>query len=432
MACRATLDALGLDYLDAYVMACPAGGRAAIAARYAAMEALIELGDALDDAARTIALPILDLGVRPSINVNTAPPCHIITDEVVDALYGAEVEAGLAAAGFEVHRIAMRAEVDASGEPSTEHFKTMALKHSAIVSLGGGVVNNLAGVLAGLLYRGIALVHLPTTSMAVFDAALDFKQAVNHPLGKNLLGSYYPASTIAIDPDVLATLSERHCLNGVAEALKHGLTQSTDLTDMIVRPLREGDRSAVLKDGAYMEALCKMTLEIKAPTLDNYENSDLNEFGPQYGHAVGHAVEHTSWSGPAHAPLLHGEAVAIGMAVSAEVALLKGVCTRAVVDEHYELISATGLPVFVPASMDARALLKQMRFDKHTLRTPTMGLVAAIGGMAVSPDGESYAFEVSEDELLGALAANMRRRDDDLCCGSCSSVFARSASTPPH
>lgn len=239
-----------------------------------------------------------------------------------------------------------------------------------------------------------------------------------------MLGTYYPASTIAIDPDVLATLSERHCLNGIAEALKHGLTQSTDLTDMIVRPLREGDRAAVLKDGAYMERLCKAALEIKAPTLDDYDNSDFNEFCPQYGHAIGHAVEHTSWSGAPHAPLLHGEAVAIGMCVSAEVALLKGVCTEAVVREHYDLVGATGLPTFVPLTMAVEPLIRQMRYDKHTVKNPTMGLCAQIGGMAVSPDGESYAFEASEAELCAAFAANVAKRDAGEICGTCTSVFA--------
>lgn len=365
-------------------------------------------------------------------------PIHVVTDEAVNALYGDQVVEGLAAAGFIVHKVLIETDVDESGETSTEHFKTVEslmrcsdlilergiTKHSAIVSLGGGVVNNLAGVLAGMLYRGITLVHLPTTTMSAFDAALDFKQAINHSLGKNLLGCYYPATTIAIDPDALSTLSERHSLNGVAEALKHGLTQSTELTNMIVQPLREGDPYKVIKDGAYMERLCKAALEIKAPTLDDYNNSDFNEFCPQYGHAVAHSVEHMSWSSKAHQPLLHGEAVAIGMCVSAEVALLKGVCTQAVVDAHYDLIGATGLPVYVPRTMEIAPLIRQMRFDKHTVKNPTMGLVAEIGGMAMSPSGDSYAFDASEEELTAAIEANMKRRDADDVCGQCASIFA--------
>jgi len=374
-----------------------------------------------------------------------AAPIHVVTDEAVSALYGDQVVEGLTAAGFQVHKVVIETDVDESGETSTEHFKTVEslmrcsdlilergiTKHSAIVSLGGGVVNNLAGVLAGMLYRGITLVHLPTTTMSAFDAALDFKQAINHSLGKNLLGCYYPATTIAIDPDCLATLSERHSLNGVGEALKHGLTQSVELTDMIVRPLREGDPFKVIKDGAYMERLCRAALEIKAPTLDDYNNSDFNEFCPQYGHAIAHSVEHMSWSSKAHQPLLHGEAVAIGMCVSAEVAFLKGVCTRQVVDQHYDLVGATGLPTYVPRTMDIGPLIRQMRFDKHTVKNPTMGLVAQIGGMAMAPSGESYAFDASEAELTAAFEANMKRRDEDNVCGSCASIFATEIPTVP-
>ncbi|KAJ1638307.1 3-dehydroquinate synthase-domain-containing protein [Pavlovales sp. CCMP2436] len=279
-------------------------------------------------------------------------------------------------------------------------------------------------IILPLLLTGITLVHLPTTTMSALDAALDFKQAINHSLGKNLLGCYYPATTIAIDPDALSTLSERHSLNGVAEALKHGLTQSLELTEMIVKPLREGDPYKVIKDGAYLERLCKAALEIKAPTLTFYNNTDFNEFCPQYGHAIAHSVEHLSWSGGRHQPLLHGEAVAIGMCVSAEVALLKGVCTLSVVEEHYDLIGATGLPTYVPRTMEITPLLRQMRFDKHTVTNPTMGLVAEIGGMAMAPGGSSYAFDASEEELIAAIEANILRRDLDNLCGQCASIFA--------
>mmetsp|Transcript_9921 Transcript_9921/g.33657 ORF Transcript_9921/g.33657 Transcript_9921/m.33657 type:complete len:312 (+) Transcript_9921:1652-2587(+) len=207
-------------------------------------------------------------------------------------------------------------------------------------------------------------------------------------------------------------------LNGVAEALKHGLTQSRELTDAIVEPLRNGDPAEVLHDGAYLENVCRAALEIKAPTLDNYDASDYNEFCPQYGHAVGHAVEHTSWSGKAHSPLLHGEAVAIGMCVSAEVAKLKGICTDKVVDEHYDIVKATGLPCYVPPSMTAETVIRQMRFDKHTVKVPTMGLCAEVGGMALF-NGETYAFEVSEEELVAAIDANVARREADDTCVVC-------------
>lgn len=183
----------------------------------------------------------------------------------------------LAQVGVDCMKIVVPSNVtDESGETSTEPYKTHSVftncvdvilangvsKHSCIISVGGGVINNLCGVLAGMIYRGIHLVHVTTTTMGMLDAALDFKQAINHDLGKNLLGCYYPAETIVIDPAVCQTLSARHIRNGIAEALKHGLCQSEELVHRIVDPVRiQGE--AVLFDAGYIEDICKAAIEIK-------------------------------------------------------------------------------------------------------------------------------------------------------------------------
>lgn len=161
---------------------------------------------------------------------------YLIVDSIVDSEYGDKVLQGFRDAGLDMYKIVTPADaVDESGNPSAERHKTLAVyskcvneildagisKNSCIVSLGGGVVNNLSGFLASSLYRGITLVHITTSMMGMTDAAIDFKQAVNHQLGKNLLGSYYPATTILIDPEVLETLSKRHILNGIAEGKTH-------------------------------------------------------------------------------------------------------------------------------------------------------------------------------------------------------------------
>eukprot|EP00980_Cylindrotheca_fusiformis_P008747 scaffold1869_cov122-Cylindrotheca_fusiformis.AAC.9 len=159
---------------------------------------------------------------------------YLIVDSIVNEEYGDKVLQGFLDAGLDVVKIVTPADaVDESGNPSAERHKTLAVfsncvnkildsgisKNSAIISLGGGVVNNLCGFLASSLYRGITLVHITTSMMGMTDAAIDFKQAVNHQLGKNLLGSYYPATNIIIDPEVLETLSKRHILNGIAEGM---------------------------------------------------------------------------------------------------------------------------------------------------------------------------------------------------------------------
>lgn len=129
---------------------------------------------------------------------------------------------------------------------------------------------------------------------------------------------------------------------------------------------------------------------------------------PQYGHAVGHAIEHLSWSGEPHVALLHGEAVAIGMCVTAEVSLILGHCDIECVNDHYDYVSGAGLPVAVPATMDVDAILEVLRYDKHFVDMPTMGLCSRVGEMVMSgPD--TYAFKIPMGVVAKAIQANTRR-----------------------
>ncbi|KAL1499510.1 hypothetical protein AB1Y20_011713 [Prymnesium parvum] len=357
---------------------------------------------------------------------------YLITDSVCDDLFADEVMISFAAAGVKVTKLVVQSVSDESNESSTEPVKTREVfnqltdeilakgitKHSCIISLGGGVVNNMCGLLAATLYRGIPLIHITTTTMGAFDAAIDFKQAVNHPLGKNLLGAYYPASKIVIDPEAFRPLSSRHSLNGIAEALKHGLAQSQQLVDVIVKPIVKQGK-AVLRDPDYLTSVCRECVETKVPTLTWYDESDFNEMVPQYGHAIGHAIEHLSWH-PAEcdqddmttlAPLLHGEAVAVGMAISAEVSFLMGLCDEKCVAEHYSTLEAVGLPAYVPANMSIQAIIEKMGYDKHHVGVPSMGLCAAIGKMAKSSE-TSYCWKVDISTVEDALRRNIAKREE--------------------
>lgn len=355
---------------------------------------------------------------------------YVVVDEICDRVLDVDRTflRAFERVGVSVEKIVVPASTDESGETSTEPFKTADVfhkcvqeilergvsKHSCIISVGGGVVNNLCGVLAGMIYRGIHLVHFTTTTMGMLDAALDFKQAFNHKLGKNLLGCYYPASKIIIDPECAQTLSARHIRNGIAEALKHALCQSSELVDRIVEPVKQHGEK-VLFDGQYIEDVCKESIEIKAPTLDHYASSDFNEMCPQYGHAVGHAVEALSWT-HSHEPLLHGEAVCIGMCVSAEIALARGLCTEECVQQHYDAVLAMGLPAHIPATMTTDMIMKKMMYDKHYVKVPTMGLVSKVGEMAHDAEKDSFCFAVQPEELVQAVDRNLQR---NMYCISC-------------
>jgi len=356
---------------------------------------------------------------------------YLVTDEIVDGLYADEVLQGFRDAGLTIDKIVIpSAAMDDSGEPSTEPYKnkeqfhrivdqilaTGVSKHTCLISLGGGTVDNITGTIAGTLYRGIKLVTIPTTTMGMCDASCDFKKAFNvQDFGKNLLGCYYPADYLVMDPDCLKSLSDRHILNGIAEALKHAVCQCTDFTKLIVDPLRDAgeNRSEVFHDGDYLLRLIIECMEKKVSTLGPAYNAEhaYNEMVPQYGHAPAHAIEHLSWH-HGNEPLLHGEAVAIGMCVSAEVAYLLGICKENVVDEHYEIVGATGLPCFVPDTMTIDQVLDTLKYDKHFVGGhATMGLAKEIGWMAANPENDSYAFMVDTDTLRKAFERNIERRD---------------------
>lgn len=347
----------------------------------------------------------------------------LITDTIVDRLLGDIVLDGFRAAEILCHKIVVPStQLDETGNPSTERYKTLETftkctdeilsvgmtKHSCVISLGGGVVNNLCGFIAASLYRGIPLVHITTTMMGMTDAAIDFKQAVNHCKGKNLLGCYYPASVIVVDTDVLKSLSNRHILNGLAEALKHALAQSVEFTELIRGPLREYGKKA-LEDADYLERVCRTCIDYKVPTLIHYVESDFNEMVPQYGHQFGHAIEHLSFK--SGAPLLHGEGVSIGMCLSAEVAHILGIASKPVVDAHYAIIADCLLPTYVPDDLDIDEVVEKMSVDKHYVRKEsTMGLLQAVGHMAVGENG-SFSFKVGKETLRLALECNVARRD---------------------
>lgn len=340
-------------------------------------------------------IEILPPGVEES-------PHFILTDSIVDALYGSKVQEGFAKAGYTVYKI-----VIPPGESSKSAAQYLDLaetifshgmdKSSYIISLGGGVINNIAGYLASTLYRGIGLVHIPTSMMAQVDAAIDFKQAVNSVKGKNLLGSYYPAEKIIIDPDLLATLPERHVRNGIAESIKHALTQDPAFFDFLIKGVDN------ITNPEFLEEVVRKTVDLKVPLLTGDPADDRNEMLPQYGHSVGHAVEHLS-----SYDLLHGEAVSIGMCVSAEIAKLLGIADDETVAAHYDILKRYGLPTKVPDAMTDEDIANVIRYDKHYVKQdPHKALVQKVG-FAWNDDGV-HGIPIPYEILRRAIIANKER-----------------------
>ncbi len=208
-------------------------------------------------------------------------------------------------------------------------------RRSAIVAMGGGTVGNVAGLAASLLFRGIRLVHLPTTPVAAFDATISLKQAVNLSAGKNLCGTYFAPSLVACDLGWLTTVPRPDLLSGLAEMVKNVLVTAPGLEGKLtgaIGMLAQRPQQALLQ-------LLELGIEAKAPYLraDPHERRSALVF--EYGHTAGHAIEFLRGG-----TVSHGEAVAWGMLAAAEVGRRLYGLSAADVETHHRLIALLDLP----------------------------------------------------------------------------------------
>lgn len=303
-------------------------------------------------------------------------PHHLIVDKNIDALYGKSLHKQLLALGYHVNKIV----VD-PGEwtKSADVYLRLAQqiladgidKKSIIISLGGGVIKDLAGFLAATLYRGIGSIHIPTTVLSQCDAAIALKQGVNGEGGKNLIGSFYAPLKVLVDPDVLTTLDARYVSDGLAEILKQAFAQDAKLYQTFV------SYRGPLKHIPFLEKVIRWSIRLKIASIQKDYYEDHVALVYQYGHEIGHAIEFLSGY-----QLGHGESVAIGMRVSAELSRLMGIADDAVVQKHIDLMKKYRLPVEVPVSIRAEDVMNMLKSNKkfHSGEAHFV-LVKAIGSL---------------------------------------------------
>ena len=266
--------------------------------------------------------------------------------------------------------------------------KARADRHSTIITFGGGVIGDMAGFAASTYLRGVALVHIPTTLLAQVDSAIGGKVGVNHPLGKNLIGSFYQPHGVLIDPSVLATLPRREFRAGLYEVVKYGVTSSPALFDRIGR-----DLTAIFdREPAALTPVIAESCQIKATVV----TADEKEAGPRrilnFGHTAGHAIEAVT----KYRRFRHGEAVAYGMLVAAELGTARGAMAEADRKALADLIARLG-PLPPIADISAAQMLNAMRHDKKVVAgTLHFVLPTAIGATAIVDD-------VTEKEMKTAM-----------------------------
>ncbi|MCB2172479.1 3-dehydroquinate synthase [archaeon] len=224
---------------------------------------------------------------------------------------------------------------------------------STIIALGGGSVGDLAGFAASIYMRGIKIVQIPTTLLAMVDSSIGGKTAINHPRGKNLVGSFWQPSLVLIDPLFLETLPKREIRSGLAEVIKYGVINDPDLFKLLES---KNPESLMAEDMVEIVARCAAT---KARYVEQDEEDRLGiRAALNYGHTVGHAVEKLT-----DHDVNHGEGVAVGMVVAALISLEHGLLREKEYQRIIKLIEDYGLPTKLP-EIDFSEAVKVMHKDK--------------------------------------------------------------------
>ncbi|MEG1397188.1 MAG: 3-dehydroquinate synthase [Raoultibacter sp.] len=311
----------------------------------------------------------------------------LITDSTVASLYAAEVRTSLIAAGFKVIKIVVPAgEQSKSIGCATEIWQAMAAarlsRDCVVVALGGGVVGDLAGFAASTYMRGVDFAQVPTTLLAMVDAAVGGKTGVNLEAGKNLVGTFLQPCYVCASTDVLATLPDREWACGCAEIVKSALIDSDDFFFWLIHvapALRARNEEVV------QEAIARCVI-FKAAVVaaDCRENAGVREC-LNYGHTLGHAIESLAGYGS----YSHGQAVAEGMRFAAGLAASLFECGSEVADAQNDLLDVLGLPP-LDFSADPQEVLEAMMNDKKTrdghLRFVVLRDVGAWEIVTVEPD----------------------------------------------
>ncbi|MBE9221382.1 3-dehydroquinate synthase [Cyanobacterium stanieri LEGE 03274] len=231
-------------------------------------------------------------------------------------------------------------------------------RNSTMVALGGGVIGDMTGFAASTWLRGINFIQIPTSLLAMVDASVGGKTGVNHPQGKNLIGAFYQPKLVLIDPLVLKTLPEREFRAGMAEVIKYGVIWDKELFNRLESANNLNSMDVLSAD--LLSYILERSCLAKAEVVRRDEREGGVRAILNYGHTVGHGVESlTNYN-----TFVHGEAVAIGMAVAGKIAVEAGLWTEDELIRQNDLIKKAGLPLDIPATVDREDLLDSLQLDK--------------------------------------------------------------------
>jgi 3-dehydroquinate synthase len=240
-----------------------------------------------------------------------------------------------------------------------ELLKQRLDRTSALIALGGGVIGDIAGFAASTYMRGIPFIQVPTTLLAQVDSSVGGKTGVNHPLGKNMIGTFYQPALVWTDPETLRTLPEREFIAGIAEVIKYGVIWDEGLFRFL-----EDNREKILNlDRDTLGHIIRRSCEIKSEIVSKDERESGLRAILNYGHTIGHALETVT----GYTTYLHGEAVAMGMCLEARLSSLLGIGNGRDSERIRSLITSYGLPAEMPSGIRNDQILSSMQLDKKAV-----------------------------------------------------------------
>ncbi len=318
----------------------------------------------------------------------------IVTNTTVAPLYLDRLTAMLQAAGKECIPVVLPDGEEEKNADNLMAIFTALLQHkcdrkTTLVALGGGVIGDMTGFAAATYLRGVPFVQVPTTLLAQVDSSVGGKTAINHPLGKNMIGAFYQPQAVLADTATLATLPDRELSAGLAEVIKHGAIIDADF----FRWQEQNMDKLVARDDASLAHAIQRSCEIKADVVRQDEREGGLRAILNFGHTFGHAIE----AGLGYGEWLHGEAVGCGMVMAADLSVRLGYLTAQDQARIVALVKAARLPTIAPDLGEGR-WLELMEVDKKNEG-------GQIKFILLKPLGTATITGVPSDLLKATLAA---------------------------
>jgi shikimate kinase/3-dehydroquinate synthase len=333
-----------------------------------------------------------DLGRRMR-QIGLSDCANIISDENVFLHHGDRAKNSLEQAGFDVESFLVPpGETTKTIDTAVKLYDWLVMRRAerahAVVALGGGMVGDLAGFIAATFLRGLPLVQVPTSLIAMADAAIGGKVAINHPQAKNLIGAFYQPRLVMADVSTLATLPKRELASGWAEVVKHALILDPEFLEFLEAHAKG---LPALEAAATTEAI-KRSASLKARVVSQDEKEQGKRMILNYGHTIAHGLEAST----GYERFLHGEAVAIGMTGAAMLSERLGLISRDIVGRQGRLLERFGLSTTCP-NVDIDAVLKAMALDKKVREQAVRWVLLEDIGKTVVRD------DVSQEVVIGVL-----------------------------